>query len=432
MRLPLAVPVSLLATSAFAVAPAVSLARHIHHPHHNRGLTIRVTENPIVDGDSILIYGRTTGNTNAGQQVNLYHHIAGSQRGYTIVQRTTTLTGGFYEFIRPAGVVDSNRSFFVTTDATPLGRDHSRTVFERVHARVTINAPTTAFTNQNVAIVGQVAPNHASERVLLERQIGGARNDFRVVGTTRLDASSNYRFVERSRIARDYTLRVVFPGDRRNLAGVSDEVSIAVSQNQNPAFTLNASANPITVGQGDMLTGTLAASATQSNSNVAVTLFQRAFNSRVFTVAQNGTTDASGNYTFTVQPANNTVYSVRTASGQHTRQLFLGVRDSVTITPSSTTSTVAGSVTFTGTVAPTKVGHSIELQRQGPDGDYFTVATSRLGSTSSYSFTRTFGTPGMKVYRVRETGGPDNEGGVSPSLTITVSPPTLSSLPAAS
>lgn len=152
----------------------------------------------------------------------------------------------------------------------------------------------------------------------------------------------------------------------------------------------------------------------------------------MFRVAQNGTTDESGNYSFTVQPSNNTDYIVAIASKRHTRQLFLGVRDSVSFTASRPTSTVGGSVTFTGTVAPTRVGHVIELQRQGPENDYHTVQSSRLDGLSGYSFTRTFETPGTQSYCVREAGGPDNEGGVSPSVTITVSPPTLSSLPAAS
>lgn len=427
MRPRFAVPASLLATFAFAAVPAVGLAqKHVHHPpHHNRGVTIGVTTNPIVQGDSIEVYGQLRGPDNGGRQVNLYEHLVGSHRGYVRFAHTTTQPDGLYSFtLEPA----TNRSYF----ATAAGHDHSRTVYERVHARVTIGAPSTALTKQRVVIAGHVAPNHPRGRVVLQQQIGAAGNDYRAIASERLGADSNYRFVRRFAIAGDRTLRVVFPGDRRNLAGVSDNVSIAVSQAQNPAFTLNASADPITVGQSDTLSGILAASAAATNANVAVTLYQRNVAGGPFTVAQNGTTDASGSYSFTVQPAENTVYEVRTTSGVHTRQLFLGVHDSVTIAPSSTAATVGGSVTFTGTVAPSKVGHLVELQRQGPEGDYHTVASRVLDSGSSYSFARTFGAPGMKTYRVRETGGPSNEGGVSPSVTITVSQPPLSSLPSAS
>lgn len=429
MRLRFAVPVSLMATFAFAAAPAVSLARHFHHPpQHNRGITIRVTENQITAGDSIGVYGEVRGTQNAGQLVNLYQHVAGGRPGYHFVAQTKTVTGGDYEFspLYP----DSNRCGFVRLAGT-AANIHSRTICEGVRARVTIHAPSTAFTGQPVPIVGHVVPNHAHEIVILERQVGQKGDDFRKIAATRLNGSSNYGFLEQARIPGDYTLRVVFRGDKRNRRGVSDDVSIAVSQKQNPGFTLNASADPITVGQSDTLSGTLAASAAHGNANVAVTLFERTDGTR-FRVAQNGTTDSSGNYTFTVQPANNTVYAVRTTDGRHTRQLFIGVRDSVTIMASSTSSTVGGSVTFTGTVAPSKVGHVVELQRQGPEGEYFTVARTRLNNLSSYSFTHTFGSPGTKTYRVRETGSPENEGSVSPSVTITVSQTAISSLPPAS
>ena len=46
------------------------------------------------------------------------------------------------------------------------------------------------------------------------------------------------------------------------------------------------------------------------------------------------------------------------------------------MTSSSTTSTVNGHITFTGSVSPDKAGHVIYLQKFGKDGDWHTVEVS--------------------------------------------------------
>jgi hypothetical protein len=103
--------------------------------------------------------------------------------------------------------------------------------------------------------------------------------------------------------------------------------------------------------------------------------------------------------------------------------VFEGVRDFVTIAPSGTTSMVGGAVTFAGSVAPNKVGHVIYLQRQAPNGGWNTIAVGSVDALSRYSFTHTFGSPGTKVFRAFVPGGPVNDAGASPAVTITVAPP---------
>ena len=93
------------------------------------------------------------------------------------------------------------------------------------------------------------------------------------------------------------------------------------------------------------------------------------------------------------------------------------------ITPSATTSVVGSAVTFTGSVAPSKVGHVIYLQRQAPNGGWNTIAVGTVDPLSRYSFTHTFGSPGTKVFRAFLPGGPVNDAGASPATTITVAPP---------
>jgi hypothetical protein len=419
---------ALLACMALT-APAEAPAKRNIPPRHNHGLTINAAPNPIDAGDPVFIYGQLNTLNHANRPITLWHHVSGTGPGYTVVQRTTTNAFGFYSFSRAAGVVTTNRSWF----ATAGNGVHSRTVFERVHALVSVdNPPSSALTNQRVLVTGKVTPNHRGERVRLQQQVGGNGDDWRTIDFGRIGPGSRYRIVHRFRMAGDRTLRVVFPGDGRNLRGESDSFSLEVAQNQNPRFTLNASADPITVGGSVTLTGTLAA---PNNGHVPVTLYARPWNARGFSAVATVMTDGSGSYTFTQSPAHNTVYLVRTsapADRRHTRQLFEGVHDTVTVTAAPTSVAVGQPVTFAGTVAPDKTGHVVELQKRGADGDWHTIQTGHVGSGSTYVLTYAFGAPGPKTVRVRVPGGPVNLGGVSSSVAITVSAASTGALPPAS
>ena len=140
----------------------------------------------------------------------LYHHLAGSGLGYTKVGQTTTNSHGFYEFTRAEDVVMTNRSWFVREQG--IHQIHSRTVFERVSALVSLAASTTtAVTGQPVTFTGSVTPNHAFERVVLQEQ--GADGNWRDLKSGRLDGGSNYSITYRWRFAGDHTVRVLFPSD---------------------------------------------------------------------------------------------------------------------------------------------------------------------------------------------------------------------------
>ena len=109
--------------------------------------------------------------------------------------------------------------------------------------------------------------------------------------------------------------------------------------------------------------------------------------------------------------------------------LFQGVQDVVQLFASSSTSTVDGHITFTGTVSPDKGGHVIYLQKLGKDGDWHNVEARFVNNASTFQFGWTFGTAGTKEFRARITGGPVNIGAASAPVTIVVSQPPLSSLP---
>ena len=127
MRLRFALLGSLLAVLVAVAAPNIASAA----PHHNRGLTINATPNPIIAGEGVLIYGQLRGGDVAGQPVKLYHRINPSTQ-FSLIGKTTTDKFGFYAFTRAEGIVYTNRSWFVRG---PAGA-HSRTIHERVSAEV--------------------------------------------------------------------------------------------------------------------------------------------------------------------------------------------------------------------------------------------------------------------------------------------------------
>ena len=438
MRLRFAALVLLSSALVTLAGPAGALA---HGPRHNHGVTIAVTPNPILSGEGVLIYGQLNGPNHSGQPIYLYHRVAPSH-GFTLIGTTKTSVNGFYEFTRVEGVVTTNRSWFVRAPGL-AGNIHSRTVHEQVAALVSLNVATPPptgdgyDTNHPVAFTGHVSPNHAGERVLLQLQNSAAGgDDWKTLKSGRLGPGSNYDIQYRFRVPGAYNVRVKFTGDDRNTDGVSDTNSVVVQQTEVRDFTINTSAPVVNYGTSAQITGTLYLPGTTTpDPNVSVTLWAHTDNARWHTVGNPATTGSNGGYAFTVTPANNTVYQVRTTftppARRHTALLYEGVRDVVTLGVSSNTSVVGGTVTFQGAVSPDKAGHAIYLERLGADGDYHVAAIAVVRHDSTYSFKWRFGTPGTKQFRVRISGGPENVGGASPAVSVTVALPPVTSLPPA-
>jgi hypothetical protein len=416
-----------------AVLTALFLAmpsRADAHPHHNYGLTIAATPDPSTAGDGVLIYGRLQGAHNANQKIYLFHRINPAPR-FTIIQVTRTNAEGFYEITRADGVVNSNRNWFV------LGPNntHSKTIHELVAAEVTLStASASATTAQTVDFTGSIFPAHVHQRVVLQEQTNTNGNGWKTIDSGYTDGSSSFSINHRFRAAGSYTLRAFFPADPRNIASQSASITETIEQDQNPSFTISGSSQLLVNGQSETITGTLYAngSTTSGQPNVPVTLYAHDANGG-FKALENGTTDGSGNYTFTTMPVHNTVYRVSASHNETTADLFVGVQDVVTANPSATTTTVGGMVTITGTVTPDHTGHVVYLEKQNSAGQWVVIKAGVVGTGSQYRFGFTPGLVGTKELRVQITGGPWNVGGVSPTVTIMVNGVApVTSLPPAS
>jgi hypothetical protein len=277
-----------------------------------------------------------------------------------------------------------------------------------------------------------VTPDHIGSVVLLQAQKGSS-DDWTTLKRTRVGAGSNFQAAIAWRTPGARDVRAVFRGDARNVRAASDDVSVLIQQTQVPDFTINTSDPIVTNGTPVTISGTLDQHGTTTpEPTTSVSLFAREPSGGPFQELTTTTTGTDGSYSFAnVSSTTNELYQVRTtfSPARQSAVLFQGVQDVVTMQSSSSTSTVDGQITFTGSVSPDKAGHVIYLQKLGKDNDWHTVAVGSVQPGSSYSFDWTFGTAGTKEFRARITGGPANVGGASPASTIVVSQPPLSSLP---
>ncbi len=421
MRLRFAVLASVLTALAVAVGPGIAVAA----PHHNQGLTINAAPNPILAGESVLVYGQLNAPPVANQTIVIYHHVAGHP-GYSRVAKTTTDVHGFYQFPRADGIVNTNRSWY----ARELGGQHvhSRTVYEQVAALVSLGADqTNVDTRQTVTFTGHVFPNHRFEPVFLQQQVG-ASDRWVTLKRGELGPGSNYSIKYRWRVPGAHAVRVEFRGDNRNIGADSDSLTVTIQQAQVPDFTINSSDPIIQEGQMVDVTGVLYEPGTTTpEPNTQVTLWARVAGQGHYMALETKVTGTDGSYDFTEKPAVNTEYQTRTtfAPHRHSAVLFEGVRDMVTLTATPSSATSGEPVAFSGSVTPDKAGDVVYLQRLGSDGDWHNVAVGTVNGASTFHFVRTFGAAGPKTFRARIPGDPENVGGASPAVTVNVTVPPV-------
>ena len=424
MRVRVAVLVAAVVACACAAIPSIAAA---HGPIRDRALTIHNSPQSIVAGDPVLIYGRLLGRGSANQPIILWHRL-NPDAGFTIIGRTTTNSAGRYEFTRQNGIVETNRSWYVTGPAL----SHSQTVHEQVSAEVALTpSATQATTRHPITFTGQVSPGHAGQTIELQAQRGDS-NDWTTIKTARLDSSSSYSIPFAWRFPGPRNVRAVFAGDPRNTRGISALTTIVVEQTEVPGFTI-ASSNPIVPNQTPVsITGTLlTSSGGAAQAGVSVALYTSQPGQQDWSLSQTTTTGPDGSYTFTVQGSTNELYQARTvfAPVRDSAVVFQGVQDVVSITPSATAAVVGQQVTFSGNVSPGKPGDAVYLERLGKDGNWHIVESSTLSQASDYSIAWTFGTPGDKQVRVQVLGDAENVTGASAAVPITVTLPPVGALP---
>ena len=94
-----------------------------------------------------------------------------------------------------------------------------------------------------------MAPDEAGGRVLLQEQVGTLGNAWKTLKGGRLDAASHFSIPVRFPAPGAHTVRVMFPGDARNIAPVSDTQTATVKQKEKPHFAISTS-QPIIADSG--------------------------------------------------------------------------------------------------------------------------------------------------------------------------------------
>ncbi len=437
MALAIAVAMALLTLAPTADARP---ARRIFFPGRCR-VNINVAPRQITAGDPVTIFGRLVCQHHRGeaaQVVKLYHHVAGSF-GYSYVQSTRTDAQGFYEFTRADGVVVSNRSWFVAARAT-----NSEAKRIRVAAQVALSGPaegTQLLTGRPNAVTftGTVNPADVGARVILQRQDAATGSEWRRIDRGFVQPGGTFSIPHTFIVPGDANIRVLVRSEGRNIPSASNVLEYEISQAQNPALTITASADPIQFGQSVTISGTVGAGA-----NLPVELMARTrLQNRLAPIAT-VTADANGNYSFPPQsPVNSTFYAVKAPNsscegtpgvracrrGLTSAILYEGVRDVLSAQVSATTVQAGSQLTFTGTVAPSHPGHIIYLERQNAnDSGFHVVEVALVNPDSTYSIAHRVYDPGTKVLRVYIPGGPENQGTASQPFTIQVTPAPAAAL----
>ncbi len=441
MRSRTLIPAITAVISLFALTPSGAFAHKHPSPSGRCIVSMQVAPRQIVAGDPVVIFGRlrcVNRASAAAQQVVLYHHLTGLP-GFTPVQSATTDAHGFYEFARADGVVETNRSFFVRSHGA-----RSATKRIRVAAQVTLSgsaegALLTGYPNR-VIFTGAVSPADVGARVILQRQNALTGNQWRRIDSGIVESTGNFTITHTFVVPGDANLRVLVRSQGRNVPSESNILADTVSQAQNPELTIQASVDPISVGEVVTISGKLNAGPGRSLTLMAHTARQPGF----VVVAQT-TSNSAGEYSFPAQSPTSSIF-YRVDAGQlvcppnaacpaiafrpvSSAVLYEGVKDVLTAEAVPITVQAGQSVTFSGTVSPDQTGHVIYLERQNARGSGFhVVQLSFIGAGSSYNIVHRFYDAGTKLLRVYIPGGPDNQGTASPSLTIQVNQALASTL----
>jgi hypothetical protein len=427
MRFLRLIPAVVALTGALAIAPPGAAAFKHPSPLGRCSVSIDLAPKVIVANDPITIWGRLACRRPAGaadKTVKLFQHVRGTP-GLTYVQSVTTDANGFYEIEKAGGDVTTNRFFLVRSHRAQSAR---REVL--VEAEVNLSGPaegTVLYTGaaNAVTFTGTVDPADAGARVILQRQNALTGDEWHAIDRGVVQSEGTFSITHAFRYPGDADIRVLVRSDGINIPSRSNVLTYEISQAQNPALTINSSADPITFGQSLTITGTLAG---PNNQGQQVTLYARTAGQRYAPIAQT-TTNTEGAYSFGPEsPGNSTFYRVR-STNERSAVLYEGVRYLLTAQVSQTQVQAGAPVTFSGAVAPGHAGGIVYLERKdakGPGYHVIQVATITAGST--YTIEHRFYDAGTKTVRIFVPGDPLNAAAASQPFAIEVTPAPIAAL----
>jgi hypothetical protein len=430
------------------LAPAAASARHLLAGHAGRhaagtgGCRIRIDVAPrfIQTGEPTAVFGQLSCPANvasplpAAQSVTIFaNSAAGPPSG--AIGTTTTDEHGNFAFTTPA--LQSNSQLYAIVDGV-----HSAHRPVKVSPKVTLTGPpdgSQLFTgggpfvrshlrrlglSNKVVFSGAVSPALAGAVVALQRENSVGVEEWRGIAWSTVGQGGTYSIVHTFAVPGDANIRVVVHARKRNAPGASEPLSYEISQAQNPALTIESSADPISFGQPVTIGGKI-----ESATPTALTLFARTRLQHDFVPVATTTSGAGGAYSFPVQtPTQSTFYKV-TGGGKTSARLFEGVRYGVMASASAASVAAGQPVTFAGTVTPAHEGHPVYLQALSGSGvGYHTVEVATVGPGGTFAIAHSFYTAGTRKLRVKVPGDPENQGAATAAAALEVTPAPAAAL----
>jgi hypothetical protein len=427
MRFLRLIPAVAALTGALAIAPPGASAFKHPSPLGRCRVSINVAPRVIVANDPITVWGRLAclrPASAADRTVKLFQHLRGTP-GLTYVQSVTTDANGFYEIEKAGGDVTTNRVFLVRSHGAQSAR---REVL--VEAEINLAGPaegTQLYTGHANAVTfsGTVDPADAGARVVLQRQNALTGNEWHAIDRGVVQSDGTFSITHAFRYPGDADIRVLVRSGPVNIPSRSNVLTYEISQAQNPALTINSSADPITFGQSLTISGKLTGTSTQSQQ---VTLYARTTGQRYAPIAQT-TTNTEGAYSFGPEsPGSSTFYRVA-STGERSATLFEGVRYLLTAQVSQTQVQADTPVTFSGAIAPGHAGGIVYLERKDAKGTgYHVIQVAQITEGSTYAIEHRFYDAGSKTVRIFVPGDPMNAAAASQPFVIEVTPAPIAAL----
>jgi hypothetical protein len=278
-----------------------------------------------------------------------------------------------------------------------------------------LGAPAARGARAKATFTGTVTPMDAGEQVALQVAYPGNPEQWRTVALGHVGSDGGYSIKHGFRIAGAISVRTVARTWRHHVPATSNVISYEAPQPQNPQLTIHTSADPISAGESLTISGVVAAGAGH-----AVTLLARVTGGSFAPVAA-GTTDASGAYSFTRTPTQNTSYLVSDALLK-SAVVFEGVRRTVTVAAAPSALAIAAPLTLTGTVSPAAAGQRVYLETQSPFGfSFHVIAVASAASDGSYAFSERLSSAREYVLRVKTPADAHNQAGASAPFKVAVS-----------
>jgi hypothetical protein len=434
---------AIAAVAALALAPAgASAAKHqatIKHdgvPIGGCRIDVNVAPRFIETGETTLVYGTLKCPSRTpleSQTVTIFSRSATAPTPTAIGTATTDGTGGYQLPTLPLSV---NTQFYATAAGV-----HSGLKSVKVSPKVSLVGPpdgSQLFTgggpvfrsharrlglSNKVTFSGSVSPEDEGAIVALQRESSVGDEEWRRIDSSTVGKEGKYSITHTFGVPGDANIRVIVHARKRNAPGASESFSYEISQAENPALTIESSADPISFGQPATISGTIAA------PNAPVTLLERNRLQRGFTAVATVTAGTDGSYVFPAQtPQQSSFYKV-TGAGKTSSRLFEGVRYGLSAAASATTVQAGAPIAFTGTVTPGHAGHPVYLQAQNGTGvGFHTVEVGQVAHDGTYALEHRFYATGPRKMRVRVPGDPENQGVASPLVGVEVTPAPAAAL----